>query len=245
MENAVVVNNLWKKYKIGQPKKLGDALPLFLFRQKLKEFWAIKNINLTIKKGERLGIIGPNGSGKSTLLKIISGVTTPSLGNFTVTGKVAALLEVGTGFHPDFTGRENIYLYGTVLGMKLNEIKQRFDEIVRFSGIRKFLDTPVKYYSSGMYVRLGFSVAVHLDWDILLVDEVLAVGDADFQKKCLSKIKQSLDSQKSLILVSHNSEFIKSLCTKTVLLDKGRIEKQGKTESVINYYNAKYHASII
>ena len=245
MENAVVVNNLWKKYKIGQPKKLGDALPLFLFRQKLKEFWAIKNINLTIKKGERLGIIGPNGSGKSTLLKIISGVTAPSLGNFTVTGKVAALLEVGTGFHPDFTGRENIYLYGTVLGMKLNEIKQRFDEIVRFSGIRKFLDTPVKYYSSGMYVRLGFSVAVHLDWDILLVDEVLAVGDADFQKKCLYKIKQSLDSQKSLILVSHNSEFIKSLCTKTVLLDKGRIEKQGKTESVINYYNAKYHASII
>jgi len=245
MENAVVVNNLWKKYKIGQPKKLGDALPLFFFRQKLKEFSALKNINLTIKKGERLGIIGPNGSGKSTLLKIISGVTAPSLGNFTVTGKVAALLEVGTGFHPDFTGRENIYLYGTVLGMKLNEIKQRFDEIVRFSGIRKFLDTPVKYYSSGMYVRLGFSVAVHLDWDILLVDEVLAVGDADFQKKCLSKIKQSLDSQKSLILVSHNSEFIKSLCTKTVLLDKGRIEKQGKTESVINYYNAKYHASII
>lgn len=241
MENAIVINNLWKKYKIGQSKKLGDVLPLFLFRQKLKEFWALKNINLTIKRGERLGIIGPNGSGKSTLLKIISGVTSPTLGNFTIAGKVASLLEVGTGFHPDFTGRENVYLYGTILGMELNEIKQRFDEIVRFSGIRKFLDTPVKYYSSGMYIRLAFSVAIHLEWDILLVDEVLAVGDIEFQKKCLSKIEQSLGSEKSLILVSHNSEFVKRLCAKTLLLDKGRIEKQGRTESVINYYNAKHH----
>lgn len=236
MENAIVINNLWKKYKIGQPKKLGDALPLFLFRQRLKEFWALKNINLSVKKGERLGIIGPNGSGKSTLLKIISGVTSPSLGNFTIAGKVAALLEVGTGFHPDFTGRENIYLYGTILGMNLNEIKQRFDTIIKFSGIKKFLDTPVKYYSSGMYVRLAFSVAVHLDWDILLVDEVLAVGDVDFQKKCLSKIEQVLDSKKTLILVSHNFDIIRKFSSKVLFIKNGKIQKIGKADAVINYY---------
>ncbi len=236
MKNAVVINNLWKKYKIGQPKKLGDALPLFLFRQKLKEFWALKNINLSVQRGERLGIIGPNGSGKSTLLKIISGVTPPTSGNFTITGKVAALLEVGTGFNPDFTGRENIYLYGTILGMKLYEIKQRFDEIVRFSGIKNFLDTPVKYYSSGMYVRLAFSVAVHLDWDILLVDEVLAVGDVDFQKKCLSKIGQSLESEKTLVLVSHNFDIIKKFSSKVLFIKNGKIQKIGKADAVINYY---------
>ncbi|MEK7580860.1 MAG: ABC transporter ATP-binding protein [Patescibacteria group bacterium] len=236
MEKAVVINNLWKKYKIGQPKKLGDALPLFLFRQKLKEFWALKNINLSVEKGERLGIIGPNGSGKSTLLKIISGVTSPSSGNFTTNGKVAALLEVGTGFHPDFTGRENIYLYGTILGMNLNEIKQRFDEIVRFSGIRKFLDTPVKYYSSGMYIRLAFSVAIHLEWDILLVDEVLAVGDIEFQKKCLLKIEKSLGSEKSLILVSHNFDIVRKLCNEVLFLENGQIKKNGKANSVVDYY---------
>jgi len=236
MENVIVINSLWKKYKIGQPKKLGDALPLFLFRQKLKEFWALKNINLSIKRGGRLGIIGPNGSGKSTLLKIISGVTFPSQGNFTATGKVAALLDVGTGFHPDFTGRENIYLYGTILGMELHEIKQRFDEIVRFSGIKKFLDTPVKHYSSGMYVRLAFSVAVHLEWDILLVDEVLAVGDADFQKKCLSKIEQLLVKDKTIILVSHNLDLIGKLCDQTLLLEEGQTKRIGKTSAVIKYY---------
>lgn len=236
MENVVVINNLWKKYKIGQPKKLGDALPFFLSRQKLKEFWALKNINLSIKRGERLGIIGPNGSGKSTVLKIISGVTFPSQGNFTIAGKVAALLEVGTGFHPDFTGRENIYLYGTILGMELYEIKQRFDEIVRFSGIKKFLDTPVKYYSSGMYVRLAFSVAVHLDWDILLIDEVLAVGDVDFQKKCISKIGQSLKSERTLVLVSHNFDIIKKFTSKVLFIKNGKIQKIGKPDHVINYY---------
>lgn len=236
MENAVVINNLWKKYKIGQPKKLGDALPLFLFRQRLKEFWALKNINLSVKKGERLGIIGPNGSGKSTLLKIISGVTFPSLGNVTISGKLAALLEVGTGFHQDFTGRENVYLYGTILGMDLDEIKQRFNTIVGFSGIKKFLDTPVKYYSSGMYVRLAFSVAVHLDWDILLIDEVLAVGDVDFQKKCLSKIEQSLKSGKTLVLVSHNFDIIRKFSNRVLFIKEGKIQKIGKADSVINYY---------
>jgi lipopolysaccharide transport system ATP-binding protein len=236
MDNVITISRLWKKYKIGQPNKLGDALPLFLFRQKLQEFWALKNINLSVKSGERLGIIGPNGSGKSTLLKIISGVTFPSQGEFTTKGKVAALLEIGTGFHPDFTGRENIYLYGTILGMELYEIKQRFDEIVGFSGIKKFLDTPVKYYSSGMYVRLAFSVAVHLEWDVLLVDEVLSVGDADFQQKCLTKIERSLESNKTMILVSHNLDIIRKFSSKVLFIKGGKIQKIGKADPIINYY---------
>lgn len=236
MDNVITISRLWKKYKIGQPKKLGDALPLFLFRQKLQEFWALKNINLSIKKGERLGIIGPNGSGKSTLLKIISGVTFPSQGEFTIKGKVAALLEVGTGFHPDFTGRENIYLYGTILGMELHQIREHFDEIVRFSGVKKFLDTPVKYYSSGMYVRLAFSVAIHLEWDILLVDEVLSVGDADFQQKCLAKIERSLNSNKTMVLVSHNLGIIRKFSSKVLFIKNGKIQKIGKADPVINYY---------
>lgn len=236
MDNVIVLENIWKKYNIGQPKKLGDALPLFLFRQKLQEFWSLKNINFSVKRGERIGIIGPNGSGKSTLLKIISGVTFPSRGNIAINGKVAALLEVGAGFHQDFTGRENIYLYGSILGMNLEEIKHRFDEIVTFSGIKKFLDTPVKYYSSGMYVRLAFAVAVHLQWDILLVDEVLAVGDADFQKKCLSKIEQSLASKKTLILVSHNFDIIRKFSSKVLYIEGGKIQKTGKADPVINYY---------
>lgn len=236
MDNVIVLENIWKKYNIGQPKKLGDALPLFLSRQKLQEFWSLKNINLSIKRGDRLGIIGPNGSGKSTLLKIICGVTFPSRGNVTINGKIAALLEVGAGFHQDFTGRENIYLYGAILGMNLEEIKHRFDEIVKFSGIKKFLDTPVKYYSSGMYVRLAFSVAVHLEWDILLVDEVLAVGDADFQEKCLSKIEQLLDSKKTFILISHNLDIIRKFSSKVIFIKDGKIQKIGKADPVINFY---------
>lgn len=236
MDNLITINRLSKKYKIGQPKKLGDALPIFLSRQTLKEFWALKNITLTIKTGENLGIIGPNGSGKSTLLKILSGVTTPTSGDFFISGKVASLLEVGTGFHPDFTGRENIFLYGAILGMSLSDIKNKFDQIVAFSGVKKFLDTAIKHYSSGMYVRLAFSVAVHLDWDILLLDEVLAVGDEQFQKKSYGKIRSLINSGKTVILVSHNLEMVKNLCAKVILLNKGRIQKAGKTNSVVDYY---------
>ena len=235
-EDVIAIDRLSKKYKIGQPKKLGDALPIFLFKQKLKGFWALRDINLTVSQGERLGIIGANGSGKSTLLKILSGVTYPTSGKFRIDGKVAALLEVGTGFHPDFTGRENIYLYGTILGMDLASIRQRFDEIIGFSGVRKFLDTPVKYYSSGMYVRLAFSVAIHLNWDVLLIDEVLAVGDVDFQKKCLAKIEKSLDDGKTLILVSHNFDIIRKFSSRVILLEGGRISKIGRANPVINYY---------
>lgn len=236
MESAITLNNIWKKYNIGQPKKLGDALPMFLSGQKLKEFWALKNISLVLNKGDRLGIIGPNGSGKSTLLKILAGVTTPSRGKINVSGKIASLLEVGTGFHPDFTGRENVYLYGTILGMGLPEIKYKFDEIVTFSGIKKFLDTPVKYYSSGMYVRLAFAVAVHLQWDILLLDEVLSVGDLEFQKKSFNKIKQLISGNKTLILVSHNLDMIKKLCDKALLLENGKIKKIGTVDAIVNYY---------
>ena len=236
MNSLITISRLWKKYKIGQPKKLGDALPVFLSRQTLKEFWALKNINLTIKTGESLGIIGPNGSGKSTLLKILSGVTTPTSGEFLISGKVASLLEVGTGFHPDFTGRENIFLYGTVLGMSLNDIRNKFEQIVTFSGVKKFLDTAVKHYSSGMYVRLAFSVAVHLDWDILLLDEVLAVGDEEFQKKSYEKISSLINSDKTVVLASHNLEMVKKLCTKVILLNNGSIQKVGRANSVVDYY---------
>ncbi len=238
MESVITLNNIWKKYKIGQPKKLGDALPLFLSGQKLKEFWALKNISLVLNRGERLGVIGSNGSGKSTLLKILTGITTPSRGKLSVSGKVASLLEVGTGFHPDFTGRENVYLYGTILGMGLPEIKYKFDEIVTFSGVKKFLDTPVKYYSSGMYVRLAFAVAVHLEWDILLIDEVLSVGDLEFQKKSFDKIEQLIKGNKTLILVSHNLDMIKKLCDRVLLLENGESKKIGTANSIIDYYTS-------
>lgn len=237
MDQAIFANNLWKKYKIGQPKRLTDALPLFLLRQRLKEFWALKGVDIFVGKGERLGVIGANGSGKSSLLKVIAGVTRPSHGSVKVTGKLVSLLEVGIGFHPDFTGRENVYLYGSILGLEPKEIKNRYDQIVDFSGIKKFLDTPVKYYSSGMYLRLAFSVAIHLDWDVLLIDEVLTVGDLDFQEKCIDKLESLLDDQKTLILVSHNLAMVRKLCTRAIFLDGGRIRREGSTDFVCNYFS--------
>ena len=236
MNTAVSINHVWKKYKIGQPKKLGDALPLFFGRQKLKEFWALKNVSIEVKIGETLGIVGPNGSGKSTLLKILSGVTNPTKGEVSVNGKIASLLEVGTGFHPDFTGRENIYLYGTMLNMSLGEIRDKFELIVKFSGVENFLDTPVKHYSSGMYVRLAFSVAIHLDWDILLLDEVLAVGDEEFQRKSRERISSLINSKKTVIFVSHNLEMVKKLCKRVVFIKDGVVRKTGSADSVINFY---------
>lgn len=233
---AIEVNSVWKKYKIGQTRSLTKVLPLLFSPQKQKHFWALKKINLRVKKGEILGIIGPNGSGKSTFLKILSGITTPTKGSVVTSGKVASLLELGTGFHPELTGRENIYLYGAILGMPKNKIREKFEEIVIFSGIKKFLDTPVKHYSSGMYIRLAFSVAIHLDWDILLVDEVLGVGDIEFQKKSLSKIEQSLNARKTLILVSHDLNIIRKFSSKILFIKDGKIQKSGKPDSVINYY---------
>lgn len=202
-----------------------------------EEFWALRNVNLEINKGDIVGIIGRNGAGKSTLLKILTGITPPTEGEIVMRGRVASLLEVGTGFHPELTGRENIFLNGAILGMTKKEIARKFDEIVAFAGIEKFLDTPVKYYSSGMYVRLAFSVAAHMEPDILLVDEVLAVGDADFQKKCLGKMEEvSKEAGRTILFVSHDLSAVKNLCKKSILLHKGRIEAFGETGAIVEQY---------
>lgn len=196
----------------------------------------LNDINFSVKQGEVLGIIGRNGAGKSTLLKILSKVTAPTKGMITLKGRVASLLEVGTGFHPELTGRENIYLNGAILGMTKHEITTKFDEIVAFSGVEKYIDTPVKRYSSGMYVRLAFAVAAHLEPEILIVDEVLAVGDAEFQKKCIGKMKDVASEGRTVLFVSHNMEAIKNLCSRALLLDHGTIISEGTPEQVIESY---------
>jgi lipopolysaccharide transport system ATP-binding protein len=199
--------------------------------------WALREINLEINKGEVVGIIGKNGAGKSTLLKLLSQITTPTTGSIRVNGKIASLLEVGTGFHPELTGRENIFLNGAILGMKKSEIRSKLDEIVDFSGVEKYIDTPVKRYSSGMFVRLAFAVAAHLDPEILIVDEVLAVGDLEFHKKAIQKMKDvSKESGRSVLFVSHNLSSIKYLCNKAILLNQGQIYFKGEVEETIDKY---------
>jgi lipopolysaccharide transport system ATP-binding protein len=197
---------------------------------------ALKDISFKVNEGDVLGIIGKNGAGKSTLLKILSRVTTPTSGQFKVRGRIASLLEVGTGFHPDLTGRENIYLNGAILGMRKAEIASKFDEIVAFSGVEKFIDTPVKRYSSGMYVRLAFAVAAHLEPEILIVDEVLAVGDMEFQKKCLGKMKDVSEQGRTVLFVSHNMNAMQQLCTKGILINKGQLVMEDKIDAVVNHY---------
>ena len=200
--------------------------------------WALKDINFEVKQGEVLGIIGRNGAGKSTLLKILSKVTTPSRGQIKVKGRIASLLEVGTGFHPELTGRENIYLNGAILGMTRGEVKSKFDEIVDFAGVERYIDTPVKRYSSGMYVRLAFSVAAFLEPEILIVDEVLAVGDAEFQKKCLGRMKDvSVNQGRTVLFVSHQLDAIQLLCENCIVLENGRIGINCDTRNAINFYN--------
>jgi lipopolysaccharide transport system ATP-binding protein len=202
-----------------------------------EDFYALKNVSFDVKHGEVIGIIGRNGAGKSTLLKIISRIIRPTSGIVRGRGKIGSLLEVGTGFHHELSGRENIYISGSILGMSKNDIRQKFDEIVAFSGIEKFIDTPVKRYSSGMYVRLAFSVAAHLEPDILIVDEVLAVGDADFQKKCLGKMKEvSSNDGRTILFVSHSMQAIQNLCSKAILLERGKILEMGPASSVVNKY---------
>lgn len=199
---------------------------------------ALDNVSFEIKKGEAVGIIGPNGAGKSTILKLISKVTVPDSGEITANGKIGALIELGAGLHPELTGRENIFLYGAILGMKKNEVKNKFDEIVSFAEINDFLDMPIKRYSSGMYARLGFAVAVNLEPDILLIDEVLAVGDESFQKKCFSKMKQVKNSGTTIVFVSHNLEWISALCSRAIWLQHGTIQKDGLPKQVISAYQA-------
>ena len=207
--------------------------------------WAINDLNFEIKKGEIFGVIGRNGAGKSTLLKILSRITQPTTGLFKVKGRLASLLEVGTGFHPDLSGRENIFLNGAILGMTKNEIHSNLEEIIDFSGIEKYIDTPVKRYSSGMYVRLAFAVAAHLNPEILIVDEVLAVGDLEFQKKCLGKMQDvSKNRGKTVLFVSHNLSAVRNLCTKSIVLSKGNLAYEGVPDDAINFYNSTFNFEI-
>lgn len=259
MNPIIKVENLSKRYRIGLKEKQHDTLfgqigaalkaPVQNFK-KLRSlrkfgqddesvFWALKDINFEVREGEVLGIIGHNGAGKSTLLKILSRVTEPTTGRITLHGRVGALLEVGTGFHPELTGRENIYMNGTILGMTKKEIDLKLDEIVDFSGVEKYIDTPVKFYSSGMKVRLGFSVAAHLDPEILVIDEVLAVGDVEFQRKCLGKMEDVSKSGRTVLFVSHNMAAIKNICNKGIVLNYGKIEYYGTETDSINYYLEK------
>ncbi|CAN5376304.1 ABC transporter ATP-binding protein [soil metagenome] len=251
-ESIITVQNLSKRFILNHEgdgrryKALRDVVTngvkgIFQGRRKAKtssteEFWALKDLNFDIQQGDRVGIIGRNGAGKSTLLKVLSRITEPTSGSIKINGRVASLLEVGTGFHPELTGSENIFLNGAILGMSRAEIRRKFDEIVAFAEVEKFLDTPVKRYSSGMYVRLAFAVAAHLEPEILVVDEVLAVGDAEFQKKCLGKMQTVSGEGRTVIFVSHNMLAVKSLCTKGILLNKGKIESIGEMESVISSY---------
>lgn len=241
---AIKVEHISKRYQIGENKTyptLRDKLmelPGRLFKgpKKNKEFWVLRDVSFEVKKGEVVGIIGRNGAGKSTMLKILARITEPTSGQITMYGRVASMLEVGTGFNPELTGRENIYLNGAIIGMTKSEIKTKFDDIVEFSGVGKFLDTPVKHYSSGMYIRLAFAVAAHLDADILLVDEVLAVGDAEFQKKCLGKMSDLASSGKTVIFVSHNAEAISKLCNRAIYLKSGELIYQGYTMDTLGEY---------
>lgn len=259
MSNSVIkIENLSKQYRLGtvgsqtlrgdlqrlwwKIRGKGDPFARIGQENKLENVdgeyvWALKNINLEISEGEVVGIIGKNGAGKSTLLKIISRITSPTTGSIKIRGRIASLLEVGTGFHPELTGRENIFLNGAILGMTKAEINRKFDDIVDFAGIAKYIDTPVKRYSSGMYVRLGFAVAAHLDPEILIVDEVLAVGDAEFQKKAIGKMQDISKGQgRTVLFVSHNMATIKSLCSRSVLLKQGSVEIDDNTQKVISYY---------
>ncbi len=209
-------------------------------KKETQDFWALKDVSFDIQQGDRVGIIGRNGAGKSTLLKILSRITPPTKGRIEISGRVASLLEVGTGFHPDLSGRENIYLNGSILGMTKQEIDRKFDEIVAFSEVESFLDTPVKRYSSGMYVRLAFSVAAHLESDVLIVDEVLAVGDSVFQRRCIDKMMAIANEGKTLFFVSHNLSSVSALCDRAILLDKGRVIANGNVSSTIEEYNNLY-----
>jgi len=245
---AIRVSHLSKQYKLSGPQEpyhtLRDAIgnsfkvPLKIFHKEpsVEGFWALKDVSFDVEQGEVVGIIGRNGAGKSTLLKILSRITTPSEGTVELHGRVGSLLEVGTGFHPELTGRENIYLSGSILGMKRCEIDAKLDDIVKFSEIEKFLDTPVKRYSSGMYVRLAFAVAAHLEPEILLVDEVLAVGDAAFQKKCLGKMDDIAKEGRTVLFVSHNMVAVQQLCNQGIVLDHGKIDFIGDISGAIYHY---------
>lgn len=244
----ITVKNLGKKYLIneggvGNYRRLLEELAFWSKNRRKStkndnEFWALQDINFTVGSGDTLGIIGSNGSGKSTLLKILARVTWPTTGRIEIFGRVSALLEVGTGFHLELTGRENIFLSGAMLGMKKSEVTKHFDEIVAFSEVEQFLDTPVKRYSSGMFLRLAFSIMTHLKSDILIIDEILAVGDVQFQAKCISKMQSIVREGRTVLFVSHQVDKIRSICKNTLWINKGRIFDQGPTEKVLSNFEA-------
>jgi lipopolysaccharide transport system ATP-binding protein len=243
---VIDIENVGKRYRIDALREpylslRGEVMKVFSAKRRRarKEeeiFWALRDVSFGVQSGDAVGIIGRNGAGKSTLLKILSQITPPTEGKITMRGRVASLLEVGTGFHPELSGRENIYLNGAILGMSRSEVKRKFDEIVAFAEVDKFLDTPVKRYSSGMYVRLAFSVAAHLEPEVLVVDEVLAVGDAQFQKKCLGKMEDVARGGRTVLFVSHNMQAVSALCTRGVVLNNGRVDFESNAEEAIDHY---------
>ena len=251
MSAAIATHALSKRYRLGELQAsygtLRDSIVGLVGkvgrRHRHEEIWALRDVSFEVQEGEVLGLIGANGAGKSTLLKVLTRITAPTSGRAEIRGRVGSLLEVGTGFHSELTGRENIYLNGAVLGMKRREIARKFDEIVEFSGISTFLDTPVKRYSSGMYVRLAFSVAAHLEPEILLVDEVLAVGDAEFQRRCLGRMEDLGDSGRTVILVSHNMQTITQLCDRVVLLEGGSVVADGPSSETVAAYLQSVHGT--
>lgn len=242
MEPILEINNISKKYKLrgagSSFPTIGDAIKGLLKGQlkSKEEFYALNDISFQVNEGETLGIIGKNGAGKSTLLKVISRITSPTNGKIITRGRIASLLEVGTGFHPELTGRENIFLNGVILGMNKKEISSKLDEIIDFSGIEKFIDTPLKHYSSGMQLRLAFAVAAFLEPEILIIDEVLAVGDAEFQKKCIGKMQDVSKNGRTILFVSHNLSVLKTLCQKSILLSAGHMVLEGNTNDVVLEY---------
>jgi lipopolysaccharide transport system ATP-binding protein len=251
-EVSIEVNGLGKRYRIGVAEPEPDSLPKALLhllgapfnylRSTLSKpseseiLWALRDVSFSVRRGEVLGVIGGNGAGKSTLLKLLSRVTSPTEGRFSLRGRVGSLLEVGTGFHPDLTGRENVYLNGAILGMTQAEVRGKFDEIVAFAGLDRFIDTPVKRYSSGMYVRLGFAVAAHLEPEIMILDEVLAVGDAAFQARCAERMQSAAHSGATILLVSHRNSTISGLCERAIWMDKGRVRLEGECLTVLDGY---------
>lgn len=250
------LEGVWKQYRLGNTVDLGrtfrEAVMQNLLRRASPQsasdksfFWALKDINLQVESGRSLGLIGHNGAGKSTLLKVLSQITHPTRGKITIQGSMSSLLEVGTGFHPELSGRENIFLYGAIMGMSRNDIRRKFDQIVDYAGVETFLDTPVKRYSSGMYVRLAFSIAAHVEPDILVVDEVLAVGDKEFRDKCLGKMEDVAESGRTVIFVSHNMHSVTSLCQNVVWMDHGAIKQVGETTEIVSAYeNSIIHSTV-
>jgi ABC-type polysaccharide/polyol phosphate transport system ATPase subunit len=243
---ALEVSQVFKKFRRGEMyDSLRDLIPALsgrMFRGRgdqlaeRREFWALKDVSFAVAQGEAFGIIGDNGAGKSTMLKLLTGIMAPTSGSIHVRGRLSALIEVSAGFHPDLTGRENIFLNGTILGLKREEIRQRFDAIVAFSGLEAFIDTPVKRYSSGMWARLGFSVAAHVDPDVLLVDEVLSVGDYSLQRKCLERMREVIDRGTTVVFISHNLREVSNLCHRSLLLDHGAVARIGPTAEVLKHY---------